>query len=157
MPSISATSMPRLFSVSEMPGPGVDQVVAALVHDDAAHALAAHVPAVALAAVHHAEVLGLDAVLPEGVGRLVALGGLQVEVDLGGPSLVAELEAVERDAPHGDAVGDLDRLVGDDAAVEQLLGRPDPAEREAELDRQVALGFLPVEAGGHQLLEGASP
>ena len=57
---------------------GIDQVVAPLEHDDAAHALAPQVPAVALATVNHAKVLRLGPVLPRGVGRFVGFARCEV-------------------------------------------------------------------------------
>ena len=138
----------RVFDVRA----GIDQVHASLEEHDAAHRRAVHVPAVAVAGVRHGEVVGLEQIVAQGVGRGVVLAGREVEVHLDRLVAVGDFEHVGAQAPQLHAVLDLDRRLLERHRLDQLLGRPDAAEGEGELHAHDRLGLLRRHAGLDQFV-----
>ena len=129
-------------------GAGIDEVIAALKHDDARHALAAQVPAVALAAVDHAKILRLDKMLARRVRRFVGLARREVEIHLCGAALVSELVTIDAEPPCRDTAAQRHRLFAHNAAVEQVFTGTDAAKGKPQFERHLAARLFGIEPGG---------
>ena len=134
--------------------PGVDEVDLALEDDDAGHGRAVGIPAVALAGMHHREVVALDVVEAQHIGGVEQRLRRGVQVHADRVLSIIYFELVGLDAFDVDPVADLLAVVLHHHEVEVVLHAPDLAEGELELQAHPGLGVGRIGSGGQHLLLG---
>src|SRR3970040_1247088 len=111
---------------------GVHQIHASLKQDDAAHRGPVHVPAVAVAGVHHREIVASEQMLVERVRTLVCLAWSEIQVDFDALAQVGYLEYVCAQSSDHCAVADFDRIAPHEERLDEFLRGADPAEGARE-------------------------
>ncbi len=125
----------------------VDQVDPPLMDQDAAHRRTVVVPAVAVAGMHHGEVMAVDVDVAQRVGAGIGFVQAQVEVDFDAVFAVADLEHVVRHALDADAGADVQRAGGQWQAFDEGIGLRNLAEGKLELDPHQLFGDPFIDAG----------
>ena len=120
--------------------------------DDARHARAIDVPAVALARVYDAEIFRIEAVKAQRVGALITFIGLQIDVDADRLTAKTEFKNIRSHTAQADAIGKLYRCVAKISGVEEIVGRAYAAKGEAQFQAHHLIGLFARRARLHHLL-----